>query len=1019
MRVPDSDRGLVHRALSVSWSRILPARGRLLLCLLLFALPTRLHAQAYDVEVKLELPPAAKFTNDLAVGGVNCDRPVRLECEGPDVTCNNQALNLAGYGIEKANMANAAWEAVKGTFKVSKDLLKAMFPGIGKASDVADALLRTMSSESFGDFVKNMAGFGVEKMAGKAGEQFGDQLEGMLAKEISKFMWNGLFPKDVKREEFQTVSHAGCGDITVLKKIEPLGENAILFTVTVAGNCQCKWPGPHPMKGWFVSGQIVLSPQVTVTSPLFGAEKITITYKAGDNVKPTYKVTADCDCELPGYGLFIPRTGGTTVGYAGSIPSYVLSYDNSKWCTYLPAPSDDPRDVPVEEPPDEPRDVPVPPPTDEPRDVPIPTPTPTQPRDKPTPDEPRDVPTPDEPRDVPVPALTVKAKTSVIEGGQTQVRSLQGALVKFSAPPPSLPIAGNEKDEIAEHDADPIQGVTGADGTVTLTSSGPQQPGSTPGAAAGPQKEVDLTPQESKNVGITPDPELEDYLDGKTYVPSSLKKHLTQSFALGETALILSLTYPKTVAGQVDNWIQTSNHVLYSEVNYCRDKQVDDPYFSSKGSWNQKYDDQWAIKRVGFKSTADSPWSQIKKPRPVIVAVIDTGLDWNHQDISWDQIWQNKKEIPNNGIDDDGNGYVDDVIGWNFISKNNLPWDDDGHGTFVTGVIAATRGNGLGISGINPYAQIMVLKALNAFGHTRVSFIAQAITYAADNGARVINISVGGKKLTRTEQIAIDYAYARGAVVVVAAGNEATDIADFGPAGNDHVIAVAASDFADKPAGYSNWGAGIDITAPGNDVLSLRARATDLMRDIPEVKYRPGDAYVGADKRYYRASGTSFAAPIVAGVASLLLSANPDLTNEQVERILLQSARDLDVPGVDQLTGYGLLNAGSALQADPKFYITAEITGVNVLAEGGAQSLQVLGTANANQLKRYWVEVGSGKNPARWKRVSTDSTRAVKGAVLTIIPATEFQTSPTWIIRVIVEHQGGKSREARFDLQLE
>jgi hypothetical protein len=191
------------------------------------------------------------------------------------------------------------------------------------------------------------------------------------------------------------------------------------------------------------------------------------------------------------------------------------------------------------------------------------------------------------------------------------------------------------------------------------------------------------------------------------------------------------------------------------------------------------------------------------------------------------------------------------------------------------------------------------------------------------------------------------------------------------------------------------------------------------MRDIPDVKYAAGESYVGPDKRYYRASGTSFAAPIVAGVASLILTAFPNLTNEQVERMLLQSARDINVPGLDQLTGYGLLNAGAALKADPNFFITSEISGVTVVAEGSTQSLQVTGTAGADQIKRYWLEIGAGENPAQWKRVAKEGAQSIKTGVLGVIPATEFQGSTTWIIKLVVEHQKGQSREARFDLKLE
>ena len=169
----------------------------------------------------------------------------------------------------------------------------------------------------------------------------------------------------------------------------------------------------------------------------------------------------------------------------------------------------------------------------------------------------------------------------------------------------------------------------------------------------------------------------------------------------------------------------------------------DDPYLKSKGSWGQDYDDQWAIKHVNVPDA----WRLLgNQGAPVVVAVIDTGLDWNHEDINWQSIWRNPGETPDNDIADDNNGYVDDVIGWDFFGRHNNPFDHDGHGTFVSGVIAADKDNWTGIAGINPHVKIMVLKALNSFGHTRASYLAGAITYAVDNGAQVINPSVGGQK---------------------------------------------------------------------------------------------------------------------------------------------------------------------------------------------------------------------------------------------------------------------------------
>jgi hypothetical protein len=210
----------------------------------------------------------------------------------------------------------------------------------------------------------------------------------------------------------------------------------------------------------------------------------------------------------------------------------------------------------------------------------------------------------------------------------------------------------------------------------------------------------------------------------------------------------------------------------------------------------------------------------------------------------------------------------------------------------------------------------------------------------------------------------------------------------------------------------------VDLAAPGVDVLSLRAARTDLMRDIPGVDYEPGRAYVGVDKRYYRAAGTSFAAPFAAGAASLLLSRDPTLTPDQVKRLLMQSARDIEVAGVDQYTGYGRLDVKAALAADPAFFVEAEIAGLEVVQTHGAQLVQVKGTADADRLKSARVEIGAGEVPDHWKRVG-ELDQPVRDGVLATIPAAELRGTPVWMIRLVAEHAGGRSREMRFQLNLE
>jgi subtilisin family serine protease len=445
-----------------------------------------------------------------------------------------------------------------------------------------------------------------------------------------------------------------------------------------------------------------------------------------------------------------------------------------------------------------------------------------------------------------------------------------------------------------------------------------------------------------------------------------------------------------------------------------------DPYYHSSGAWGQDAPDLWGLRHIGFTSpsSGESAWSlETGQTNPVIVAVIDSGIDYYHPDINPNTIWRNAAETPN-GIDDDNDGYVDDLIGWNFVSDNNNPWDDAGHGTLVSGIIAAASDNGIGITGINWGARIMPLKVLNFSGAGRSSGIAEAIFYAVKHGARVINLSLGGQQISETERLAVDYAYKQGVLVVVAAGNSAENTKTYGLASLPNVIAVGASDVNDKRAGFSNWGEAVDIVAPGVNVLSLRARRTDVSLVSGQKNYKPGADFVGPEAKYYHATGTSFAAPYVTGVASLLFAHNPQLTPDQVKRMILQSARDIDVPGIDQFTGYGLVDAHAALQADPEFFIQCHISGVKVVREHGKLYVQVHGDVGADKLGKAWIELGKGEEPSKWKKISDNMTKPVQHGAITNLEVKHFKGGKQWTLRLIVEHKNGKRREQHFLLNL-
>ena len=251
---------------------------------------------------------------------------------------------------------------------------------------------------------------------------------------------------------------------------------------------------------------------------------------------------------------------------------------------------------------------------------------------------------------------------------------------------------------------------------------------------------------------------------------------------------------------------------------------------------------------------------------------MSTGVDYTHPDLDGN-IWRNPGEIAGNGIDDDRNGFIDDIRGWDFVSGDNNPMDLDwdGHGTHVAGAIAAER-NDFGITGVAYNAQIMPVRVLNTFGSGSPNDVAAGIRYAADNGANVINLSLGNEFVpSNVINNAIQYANNKGSVVVMAAGNSGVDQPDYPARNADSLgIAVGSIDINGRMADTSNRAGSkpLDyLVAPGVDIYSTTP-----------------------DNTYETYSGTSMATPQVAGVAALVLSANPNLTPAQVEYILTTTA---------------------------------------------------------------------------------------------------------------------------------
>jgi type VII secretion-associated serine protease mycosin len=272
---------------------------------------------------------------------------------------------------------------------------------------------------------------------------------------------------------------------------------------------------------------------------------------------------------------------------------------------------------------------------------------------------------------------------------------------------------------------------------------------------------------------------------------------------------------------------------------------------------------QWNMPMINMERA----WDITKGSGDVIIATVDTGVDMRHPE------FQGKL-----------------VQGYNVLNGSNNPNDDNGHGTHVAGIIAARTNNGEGVAGMNWNSKIMAVKGIGADGSGSSLDIAQGIVWAADHGASVINMSVGNYHPSSALHDAIQYAYSKDVVMVAASGNDNTAQPSY-PAAYPEVMSIAAVDSGGKRASFSNYGSQVDIAAPGVDIPS-----TYIMSD------------------YAALSGTSMACPHAAGLAGLIRSANPTLTNEQVMKVMRTSAHDAGDAGWDQQYGYGIIDVARALE---------------------------------------------------------------------------------------------------------
>lgn len=365
-----------------------------------------------------------------------------------------------------------------------------------------------------------------------------------------------------------------------------------------------------------------------------------------------------------------------------------------------------------------------------------------------------------------------------------------------------------------------------------------------------------------------PSPTAGDFVPGRLLVkfkPNVITAHAARALgveivdsnaALGVNLVQFTITdYNDEFQATLDTLseLQTDPRIEWAELDYVVHtfEQPNDPLFGS----------QWHLSRI----QASAAWDVTHGSRNVIIAVVDTGANYGHPDLR-DKLIQ----------------------GYDFVNNDSDARDDHGHGTHVSGIAAAVTNNSVGVAGVCWECIIMPVKALSSTGSGTHWAIANAVTWAADNGARVINMSLGGPYHSTTLQSAMDYAWSNGVVLVAAAGNSSTSVVNY-PAGYSSVMAVAATDQNDNRASFSNYGSWISVAAPGVSILSTVS-----------------------SNQYSAWSGTSMASPVVAGIAGLLVSQDPSRTPQQVRALIEQNAD----PVSGQL-GSGRVNAGRALAGGP------------------------------------------------------------------------------------------------------
>ncbi|MCL5029149.1 MAG: S8 family serine peptidase [Bacteroidetes bacterium] len=465
---------------------------------------------------------------------------------------------------------------------------------------------------------------------------------------------------------------------------------------------------------------------------------------------------------------------------------------------------------------------------------------------------------------------------------------------------------------------------------------------------------------------------------------------------------IVKLTFPdynseQTFISQIKNdpsveYVQSSN--LYKIDSIPNDSLVSQ---------------QWALQKI----KAFDAWNITQGSDTIIIGLIDTGIDYLHPDLK-NKIYINKGEVgidqkgnnkKNNGIDDDGNGFIDDYMGWDFTDRKGFPfdstsgdylgWDNDpmdenGHGTYIAGILAAETNNQIGIAGAAPKIRILNIRAFDPSGYGEEDDVASAILYAVKMGAKVINMSFGDTQYSNVLRDVIKYAYSKGVVLVASAGNDGSEEPHY-PSGYSEVICVGNSTEDDYVASSSNYGSTLDLVAPGTNILTTEK----------------GGGYT-------EVSGTSASAPFVSATTGLILSLG-NFSNEDVKQILKSTADDIEQPGWDIRSGAGRLNMYKALSslAPSIIKFDSPTQDYSTLSD----TLKIYATVLSAYFSNYSLYIGTGQNPPTWINLIQDGQYQFENKNIYNLNLSSYADS-TYCLRLVVQLNNGKTTEERVNFNI-